>query len=134
MTTANFPNLFRIASIGTGTGHASHVMQIESAVAYVMGALRAIDERALASVELTEDAQDAYARKVHEMVKDTVWAIGGCSSWYLDAGGEPSAVWPSSAWHYRKWTRRFDIEAYSVNARAGDMDPVAAYAADAAAA
>ncbi len=127
VTTANFPNLFRIASIGTGTGHASHVMQIESAVAYVMDALRVMDERALASVEVTEDAQDAYARKVHEMVKDTVWAIGGCSSWYLDAGGEPSAVWPSSAWHYRKWTRRFDLQAYSVNPRAADVAPPPAW-------
>ncbi len=134
VTTANFPNLFRIASIGTGTGHASHVMQIESAVAYVMDALRLMDEHVLASVEVREDAQEAYARKVHEMVKDTVWAIGGCSSWYLDAGGEPSAVWPSSAWHYRKWTRHFDVNAYNVTPRAGDLDPAASLAADAAAA
>ncbi len=118
VTTANFPNLFRIGSIGTGTGHMSQVMQIESAVVYVMDALRTMEARGLASVEVAQDAQDAYARKVHEMVKGTVWAVGGCSSWYLDAGGEPSAVWPSSAWHYRKWTRRFDVEAYRVTQRA----------------
>ena len=75
-----------------------------------------MDARGLASVEVAQDAQDAYARTVHEMVKDTVWATGGCASWYLDPGGEPSAVWPSSAWHYRKWTRRFDVEAYWVTA------------------
>jgi cation diffusion facilitator CzcD-associated flavoprotein CzcO len=113
VTTHNFPNLFRIASIGTGTGHASHVWQIESAVTYVLDALRTMDEHSLASVEVSADAQDAYTRRVHAMVKDTVWAVGGCSSWYLDAGGEPSAVWPSSAWHYRNWTRRFDLEAYN---------------------
>jgi cation diffusion facilitator CzcD-associated flavoprotein CzcO len=118
VTTANFPNLFRIGSIGTGTGHMSHVMQIESAITYVMDALKTMDERSLASVEVTESAQEAYARCLHEMVKDTVWATGGCSSWYLDASGEPSAVWPSSAWHYRKWTRRFDVEAYAVTRRA----------------
>jgi hypothetical protein len=117
LTTANFPNLFRIGSIGTGTGHMSHVMQIESAVSYVIDALKTMCERSLTSVEVTEDAQAAYARRVHEMVKDTVWATGGCSSWYLDASGEPSAVWPSSAWHYRKWTRRFDVEAYTVTKR-----------------
>lgn len=112
LTTANFPNLFRIGSVGTGTGHMSHVMQIESAATYVMDALATMDRRGLASVEVKEDAQEQYARRHHAMVKDTVWAIGGCSSWYLDAGGEPSAVWPSSAHHYRKWTRRFDLEAY----------------------
>ncbi len=118
VTTTNFPNLFRIGSIGTGTGHMSQIMQIESAAVYVIDALRTMDARGLASVEVAQDAQDAYARTVHEMVKDTVWATGGCASWYLDPGGEPSAVWPSSAWHYRKWTRRFDVEAYWVTERA----------------
>ncbi len=118
MTTSNFPNLFRIGSIGTGTGHMSQVMQIESAAVYVVDALRTMDARGLASVEVAQDAQDAYARTVHAMAKDTVWATGGCASWYLDPGGEPSVLWPSSAWHYRKWTRRFDVEAYWVTERA----------------
>jgi cation diffusion facilitator CzcD-associated flavoprotein CzcO len=112
VTTAGFPNLFRIGSIGTGTGHMSHVMQIESAVRYVMDALATMRARGLGAVEVRGDAQEQYARRMHEMARDTVWATGGCSSWYLDAGGEPSAVWPSTAWHYRKWTRRFDPEAY----------------------
>ncbi|HVP02576.1 MAG TPA: NAD(P)/FAD-dependent oxidoreductase [Solirubrobacteraceae bacterium] len=118
VTTANFPNLFRIGSIGTGTGHFSHIAQIESAITYVMDALRVADARGLAAVEVSEDAQEQYARRLHAMVKDTVWAIGGCSSWYLDASGEPSAVWPGSGWMYRKWTRRFDVEAYAVTPRA----------------
>ena len=100
-------------------------MQIESAAAYVVDALRTMDARGLASVEVAPDAQEAYARTVHEMVKDTVWATGGCASWYLDPGGEPSAVWPSSAWHYRKWTRRFDVEAYWVRERAAVAAPAA---------
>jgi cation diffusion facilitator CzcD-associated flavoprotein CzcO len=112
VTTHNFPNLFRIGSVGTATGHISHIMQIESAVAYVTDALRAMASRRLASVEVTHDAQEAYARRLHAMTRDTVWATGGCSSWYLDASGEPSGVWPASAWTYRQWTRRFDIEAY----------------------
>src|SRR5262249_53095579 len=66
------------------------------------------------------DAQEAYARWLHGLAKDTVWATGGCSSWYLDAGGEPSAVWPSSARHYQSITRRFDIEAYRA-LRAADV-------------
>lgn len=124
LTTANFPNMFRIGSIGTGTGHMSQIMQIESGAAYVIDALRTMEERGLSSVEVTQDAQDQYARKVHEMVKGTVWAVGGCDSWYLDPSGEPSAVWPSSAWHYRKWTKHFDAEAYRVTERARTAAPV----------
>jgi cation diffusion facilitator CzcD-associated flavoprotein CzcO len=124
VTTTNFPNLFRVGSIGTGTGHMSQIMQIESAITYVMDALRTMEVHGLASVEVTQDAQDQYARRVHEMASRTVWATGGCNSWYLDPSGEPSAVWPSSAWHYRKWTRRFDVEAYRVTERASVGAPV----------
>ncbi len=117
LTTAGFPNLFRIGGIGTGTGHMSQIMQIESGVAYVMDALRVMDEQRLASVEVAEDAQEAYARTLAAMAAETVWVTGGCNSWYLDPTGSPAALWPSSAWHYRKWTRRFDVEAYRVSTR-----------------
>ena len=90
-----------------------------------MDALRTMEVRGLASVEVTQDAQDQYARKVHEH-----GAAGPCGrpaaatagTWI--PSGEPSAVWPSSAWHYRKWTRRFDVEAYRVTERARVGAPV----------
>ncbi len=123
LTTNGFPNLFRIGSVGTGTGHMSQIMQIESGVAYVIDALRVMDAQRLASVEVSAGAQEAYARVLHDMVKDTVWATGGCSSWYLDPSGEPSALWPSSAWHYRKWTKRFDVEAYDAVKQSAHVTP-----------
>ena len=124
VTTAGFPNLFRVGSIGTGTGHTSQIMQIESGMAYAVDALGTMDREGLASVEVSEAAQETYARELHEMVRDTVWATGGCVSWYLDASGEPSAVWPSTARRYRAQTRRFDPQAYVVVRRAAV--PVAA--------
>jgi cation diffusion facilitator CzcD-associated flavoprotein CzcO len=117
ITTAGFPNLFRISSIGTGTGHTSQILQIESGVHYAVEALRTMATRGLASVEVGEDAQEAYARRVHEMRRNTVWVTGGCDSWYQDKSGEASAIWPSTARRYRRWTRRFDIENYSVTHR-----------------
>jgi cation diffusion facilitator CzcD-associated flavoprotein CzcO len=118
VTTANFPNLFRIGSIGTGTGHISHILQIESGVRYAVQALRAMHAHRLASVEITAPAQDRYARRVHDKFRRTVWITGGCDSWYLDKSGEPSVNWPSTAWRYRNWTRRFDMENYHVAAAA----------------
>jgi cation diffusion facilitator CzcD-associated flavoprotein CzcO len=114
VTTANFPNLFRIGSIGTGTGHISHILQIESGVRYAVEALRTMNTHALASVEITAPAQDQYARRVHDKFRDTVWVTGGCNSWYLDKSGEPSVNWPSTARRYRNWTHRFDVENYHV--------------------
>ena len=117
ITTAGFPNLFRISSIGTGTGHTSQILQIESGVHYAVEALRTMDARDLASVEVSEAAEEAYTKRVHEMLRDTVWVTGGCDSWYLDRSGAASLVWPSTARRYRQWTRRFDIENYTVTGR-----------------
>ena len=70
--------------------------------------------RSIASVEVTEQAQEAYAERVNAMLRDTVWVAGGCQSWYLDANGDASVNWPGSAWRYRRWTRRVDLESYHV--------------------
>jgi hypothetical protein len=40
-------------------------------------------------------------------MRGTVWTAGGCSSWYLDANGRNSALWPLSTWRFRLATRRF---------------------------
>jgi cation diffusion facilitator CzcD-associated flavoprotein CzcO len=104
---------------GTGTGHTSQILQIESGVHYAVEALRTMEARGLASVEVRESAQEAYTRRVREMLRNTVWVTGGCRSWYLDESGEASAIWPSTARRYRRWTRRFDIENYVVTRRGG---------------
>ena len=117
VTTSGFPNLFRISSIGTGTGHTSQIQQIESGIHYAIEALHTMEALGLSSVDVTEDAQEAYARRVHEMLSHTVWMTGGCDSWYLDKSGEASAIWPSTAAKYERWTRRFDVEAYTVARR-----------------
>ena len=118
ITTANFPNLFRIGGAGTATGHISHILQIESGVRYAIGALRAMDAHGLSSVEVTEAAEHAYAARVGQMLSGTVFVTGGCTSWYLDKSGQASAAWPSTARRYRRWTRRFDIENYHLTSRA----------------
>ena len=117
LTTVNFPNLFRIGGPGTATGHISHILAIESGTRYVIDALKTMQAEKVAAVEVTERSQAEYARWLREHVKDTVWATGGCTSWYLDRGGQPSIAWPCSAWRYRRITRRFDPAAYDLTPR-----------------
>jgi hypothetical protein len=42
----------------------------------------------------------------------TVWATG-CSSWYLDAHGRNTTLWPGFTFTFRRQTRRFDPDAYA---------------------
>jgi cation diffusion facilitator CzcD-associated flavoprotein CzcO len=111
-TIAGFPNFFNLCSAGTGSGHGSMIWKAESQTAYVMDALRTMRKLNLSSLEVRPDVQDRYMRWVGEDLDSTVWARGGCRSWYLDDGGQPSLMWPRTMWGFRRMLRRFDAEHY----------------------
>ena len=48
------------------------------------------------------------SRRIDRRMAGTVWPPGGCRSWYLDATGRNSALWPGYTWAYWLRTRRFD--------------------------
>ncbi len=107
-TVAGFPNLFVLVGPNTGLGHNSIVFIIESQLAYVMEALRAMDERGAVAVDTRPEAQAAFNATVQGRLKGTVWNEGGCASWYLDAHGRNTTLWPGTSWSFRRATRRFD--------------------------
>jgi cation diffusion facilitator CzcD-associated flavoprotein CzcO len=115
---AGFPNLFMLVGPNTGLGHNSIVFMIESQLAYVLDALRTMDARGLASVDVRPDVQEAYNVELQEGLSDTVWSRGGCASWYLDDTGRNTTLWPRGTWSFRTRTRRFDPAAYTLRARA----------------
>jgi hypothetical protein len=44
----------------------------------------------------------------------TVWNSGGCSSWYIDAKGRNTTIWPDFTWRFRLQLREFDAGAYEL--------------------
>jgi cation diffusion facilitator CzcD-associated flavoprotein CzcO len=111
-TVAGFPNLFMLIGPNTGLGHTSMVQMIESQVSYVLDGLRRLDERGAAVVEVRAEVQDAYNAQVQTQLRGTVWTSGGCASWYQDARGRNTIIWPRFTWTFRRLTRRFDVAAY----------------------
>jgi cation diffusion facilitator CzcD-associated flavoprotein CzcO len=107
-TIAGFPNLFMLVGPNTGLGHTSIVFMIESQLAYVMQALEAMDRADAGVLDTRPGAQRAFNAALQQRVPGTVWVEGGCSSWYLDAQGRLTTVWPGSSWSFRRATRRFD--------------------------
>ena len=63
-------------------------------------------------VEVRPEAQDRYNERLQRRLAGTVWSRGGCRSWYLDANGRNTTLWPGSSWTFRRRTRRFDPWAY----------------------
>jgi cation diffusion facilitator CzcD-associated flavoprotein CzcO len=113
-TVHGFPNFFFLIGPNTGLGHTSMVYVIESQLAYLADALRAMDARRLAAVDPSAQAQDAWNRMVQTRLSRSVWATGGCASWYQDDHGRITTLWPGSTLWLRRLTRRIDLLEYQV--------------------
>jgi cation diffusion facilitator CzcD-associated flavoprotein CzcO len=125
-TVAGFPNLFLMYGPNTNLGHSSIVFMLESQAAYVRDALRTMDSRGLTSVDVRPAAQSSYNAGIENSLSTTVWNAGGCSSWYFDATGRNSAMWPTFTWTFRRLTRRFDVENYTTARRSAEKAGAAA--------
>jgi cation diffusion facilitator CzcD-associated flavoprotein CzcO len=110
---AGFPNLFMLLGPNTGLGHSSMVYMIESQIAYVMGALRAMADHGAERLEVRAEAQAAYNERIDRQMRGTVWS-SGCASWYLDESGRNATLWPDWTWRFRRRTARFDPAAYRI--------------------
>jgi cation diffusion facilitator CzcD-associated flavoprotein CzcO len=112
MTVPGFPNGFLIVGPNTGLGNNSIVFMIEAQVRYVLGALRAMEEHGLSTIEVRPEVHDAFQEEVQHRMQGSVWTDGGCRSWYLDANGRNTTLWPDFTWRYALRTRRFKVAEY----------------------
>ncbi|MGZ3115986.1 flavin-containing monooxygenase [Streptomyces sp. H62] len=112
---AGFPNFMTIIGPNTGLGNSSMILMIESQLNYLADYLRQID---VLGGTVALDARPAAVRtwnhRVQERMKRTVWNTGGCTSWYLDASGRNTTVWPGTTAEFRRMTRRVDLAEYEV--------------------
>ncbi|MES2092239.1 MAG: NAD(P)/FAD-dependent oxidoreductase [Actinomycetota bacterium] len=111
-TVAGFPNLFLLVGPNSALGHNSIVYIIEAQIDYVLKALDAMQSVGAASVVPRIEAQQRYNRWVQADLAGSVWLRGGCSSYYLDAGGRNTTLWPHRATLFRRSVRHFDSSEY----------------------
>lgn len=126
-TVAGYPNFFLLQGPNTGLGHTSVITMIESQIEHVVNALRYMDSRGLATVEPRAEAQQAFVDHVDAKMKGTVWTAGGCASWYLDARGRNSTLWPGFTFTFKRRVERFDPSEYVLvqrRARTADDEPI----------
>jgi cation diffusion facilitator CzcD-associated flavoprotein CzcO len=116
-TVHGFPNLFFLVGPNTGLGHTSMVHIIESQLTYLADALRLMDARGLAAMEPADDAQHRWNDSLQRRLAGSVWATGGCTSWYQDAQGRIPTLWPGSTARLRLQTRRVDLVEYRITPR-----------------
>ncbi len=117
LSVAGFPNFFMLVGPNTGLGHNSMVFMIESQVAYVMDALKTMKAKNLRAVDVKPDAQVTFNKGIQGQLSKTVWT-SGCKSWYVDANGKNTTLWPGFTFVYRGKTRRFKTGQYHLETAA----------------
>lgn len=120
-TVAGFPNLFLLIGPNTGLGHTSMIFMIESQLNYILDCLRVVRKRKLQTVEVRPEIQQAFNSEMQQRMQKTVWK-SGCASWYLDARGKNTTLWPGFTFEFRRRTRHFDARNYRlVRQGVGDL-------------
>jgi cation diffusion facilitator CzcD-associated flavoprotein CzcO len=125
-TIAGFPNLFMLVGPNTGLGHNSIVLMIEAQVRYLIDLIDQMDERGLATVEPTPTAQQAYNDRLQRKLEKTVWNTGGCESWYLDANGRNTSLWPTFTFEFMRQLRHADLSDYAVEHKSPEREKISA--------
>ena len=113
ITIAGFPNFFMLYGPNTNLGGNSIIYMLEGQIAYVLGALRALEREGLDWVDVRPEEQRAFNAWVQSASRTSVWQ-SGCHSWYTTASGRNTNNWPDYTFMYRYQVRRFDLAAYRV--------------------
>jgi cation diffusion facilitator CzcD-associated flavoprotein CzcO len=110
-----FPNWLTVIGPNSGLANSSMILIIESQLNYMADFLRQLDVLGgRVALDARPGAVRAWNHRVQERMKRTVWSTGGCTSWYLDANGRNTTIWPGTPTEFRRATRRVDVGEYDV--------------------
>jgi cation diffusion facilitator CzcD-associated flavoprotein CzcO len=123
---AGFPNLFMLVGPNTGLGHNSIVLMIEAQVGYLIDLLDQLDTVGGVAVEPKPEVQDAYNDGLQRKLERTVWNTGGCQSWYRDANGRNTTLWPTFTFEFMRQLRHADLAEYDVSTRVDERATITA--------
>ncbi|KAJ5414507.1 flavo-protein [Penicillium cosmopolitanum] len=76
---SGFPNFFLLLGPNAATGHTSALMAAENSVNYALRVLKPVLDGKAASINLKQEAEDAYVHRVQEALLHMVWNAG-CAS------------------------------------------------------
>lgn len=102
MSVAGFPNLFFLLGPHTGLGHNSVVLMIEAQARHLGRLIDGMRGAGLSAVEPKPERQRAFSGEVTERLAGMVWQAGGCASWYQDAQGRNTTLWPGTVREYQR--------------------------------
>lgn len=104
-TVTGFPNMFQLVGPNTGLGHNSIIFMIEAQMNLIMDCMRVTAQKNADYVDVKPEVQYAFNAQVQRDMQGTVWT-SGCKSWYQQADGKNTALWPYSTARFWLDTRK----------------------------
>jgi cation diffusion facilitator CzcD-associated flavoprotein CzcO len=94
LTTAGFPNFFIISGPGSPSVLTNMITSIEQHVEFIADCVAWLQDKELASIDASLEAEDEWVNHVNEVAGETL--LLGCNSWYLGANvpGKPRVFMP----------------------------------------
>lgn len=113
LTVPGFPNLFCMYGPNTNLLlHGNLVLFIECQSVYILSAIERLLESGKSSLSLRRDVFEKYKDEVAEASALRVWGWSKTHSWYQNAEGRSTIMWPLSAHRYISSTQAVDPEQY----------------------
>lgn len=120
-----FPNLFCLAGPNTGlVAIGSQTFMCECATNYVAQCLRHLLVTGASAIEPTQDAYGRYVKWIEEGNRGMAWAAVPEQSWYRNASGTNTVVWPYPLLTYYELTRAVDEDEMLITYPATQEIPV----------
>jgi len=116
MTVPHMPNFFMVEGPFSPIGNVCAFLTAELQVGHIIKLIRIAAERHVA-ISPREDATAALLQTYREAARTTIWATGGCVSWYQDSEGVPTLYpFPNTAFE-AEMTADPDLAEYVVTPR-----------------
>ncbi|MFY9509835.1 MAG: 4-hydroxyacetophenone monooxygenase, partial [Rubrivivax sp.] len=103
LTVAGFPNLVLMLGPNTATGHTSTLLFIEPGVAWALRAMAEVERRGQHWLDVKPAAMSAFNTLLQQRLHHSVW--NQCRSWYRDANGRNTALFPGFTGEYKRLLR-----------------------------
>lgn len=108
-----FPNMFLTTGPNSPVATASIVQVAEDQTGFMVRILQRLSLLDACALHPTAAATEEYYRRLRPAAEKTVWATGGCDSWFIERNGNVD-LWPWDITEHARQLREPDIDEYEL--------------------
>lgn len=102
LAVSGFPNYLIFLGPNTPIANGSLIGALEATGDYFVRLIRKVRTQRVSSFNVCADVQSDFNKHTQDFMQRMVWT-GSCRSWFKNADGKVTVVWPGSGLHYREF-------------------------------